>query len=802
MSQENMLESYDASSITILEGLQAVRVRPAMYIGSTDSRGLHHLVYEVVDNSIDEAMAGFCTEIKITLHNDNSVTVRDNGRGIPIDIHPKEGVPAVQVVMTKLHAGGKFDNTSYKVSGGLHGVGVSCVNALSEWLTVTVRRNGQRYRQTYARGIPQSELTLIGPADDHGTTVHFKPDVSIFEITEFSYDILKKRFEELAYLNKGLMIYCNDDRINESHVFHAEGGIIEFVKDLNLSEDVIHPIIYGDELIENTSVEFAIQYNKSYKENIHTFANNIRTIEGGTHLVGFRTALTRAVNNYIKNQQDLLKKIKNTSLTGDDVREGLTAVLSVKLPNPQFEGQTKTRLGNSEIAGLVSTQVYERLNVYFEENPKDIRAIIEKAVDAARAREAARKAKDLVRRKGALTDNALPGKLADCQSKDPALSELFIVEGDSAGGSAKQGRNPKIQAILPLRGKILNTERVRFDRMIANQEVKSLITAMGAGIQDEIDISKLRYHKIIIMTDADVDGAHIRTLLLTFFFRQFQQIVEKGYIYIAQPPLYRAHGSNVPNKEKFLKNDQERDEILLDRVRSSVSVTAENGKLYSGDDLTILMRRIDKLNHYVIEAEDKGMAKDLFLALTMYPEQIKKENLENQYENLQIWLQKNNYTMNIKKDTNEDAEESLNIIFENVGRHITRRKGDFFSSKNYIQAWKLFKEFRDECGGFLFTLNKKDSSDRDKEDIFNLYKLVLEEGMKGINIQRYKGLGEMDPVQLWDTTMNPEKRDLLQVSVEDAVAASVAFEELMGDQVEKRKAFIERKAGTVKNLDI
>ncbi|MCR5813753.1 MAG: DNA topoisomerase (ATP-hydrolyzing) subunit B [Desulfovibrio sp.] len=802
MSQENLNNSYDASSITILEGLQAVRVRPAMYIGSTDSRGLHHLVYEVVDNSIDEAMAGYCSEIKITLHNDNSVTVRDNGRGIPIDIHPKEGVPAVQVVMTKLHAGGKFDNTSYKVSGGLHGVGVSCVNALSEWLTVTVRRNGNRYRQTYARGVPQSDLVLIGPAEDHGTTVHFKPDESIFEVTEFSYDILKKRFEELAYLNKGLMIYCNDDRTNEKHIFHAEGGIIEFVKDLNQSEEIIHPIIYGDECIENTTVEFAIQYNKGFKENIHTFANNIRTVEGGTHLIGFRTALTRAVNNYIKNQQDLLKKLKNTVLTGEDVREGLTAVVSVKLPNPQFEGQTKTRLGNSEIAGIVSAQVYERLNIYFEENPKDIRAIIEKAVDAARAREAARKAKDLVRRKGALTDNALPGKLADCQSKDPAQSELFIVEGDSAGGSAKQGRNPKIQAILPLRGKILNTERVRFDRMIANQEVKSLITAMGAGIQDEIDINKLRYHKIIIMTDADVDGAHIRTLLLTFFFRQFQEIVEKGYIYIAQPPLYRAHGSNIPNKEKFLKNDHERDKFLLERVRSSVSVVAENGVSYSGDSLSLLMQHIERITRYVNEAEDKGMAKELFLALVTWPEQITKNDLEDQNSQLIPWINQYKYKISVKKDINEDGEESLTVIFESQGRHITRRKDDFFASRNYIQAWKCFKSLRDDYGGFLFTLNRKDGSTSQAEDIFTLYKMVLDEGLKGINIQRYKGLGEMDPIQLWDTTMNPEKRDLLQVSVEDAVAASLAFEELMGDQVEKRKTFIERKAGTVKNLDI
>ena len=801
MSQENP-SHYDASSITILEGLQAVRMRPAMYIGSTDSRSLHHLVYEVVDNSIDEAMAGFCTEIKIKLHSDNSVSVRDNGRGIPVDIHPKEGIPAVEVVMTKLHAGGKFDNNSYKVSGGLHGVGVSCVNALSEELTVTVRRDGHIYQQKYAAGVPQTQLTLIGDTTEHGTTVHFKPDETIFEVTEFSFDILKKRFEELAYLNKGLIIECLDERTEENHVFQAEGGLRQFVHEINGDEDIIHPIICGDECIENVTVEFALQYNNSYKENIHTFANNIRTIEGGTHLAGFRTALTRSINTYIKNQQDLLKKLKSTQLTGDDVREGLTAVISVKLPNPQFEGQTKTRLGNSEIAGIVSTLVYDCLNTYFEENPRDIRAIIEKAVDAARAREAARRAKELVRRKGALSDNALPGKLADCQSKIPEESELFIVEGDSAGGSAKQGRNPKIQAILPLRGKILNTERVRLDRMLANQEVKSLITAMGAGVHDEIDIAKLRYHKIIIMTDADVDGAHIRTLLLTFFFRQFQEIVEQGYIYIAQPPLYRAHGSNIPNKEKFLKNDEERDKFLLDRVQSQVTVTAENGNAYNGDEIKTLMGKIDIINHHVAEAEEKGMAKDLFLALTTWPTKISRSVLEDEESGLRAWLSEHNYTYTVRTDTNDDAEESLNIVFENAGRHITRRKDSFFLSRNYLQTWESFNTLRETYGGFSFVLGHKDGSASKPLDIFSLYQSVLDEGLKGINIQRYKGLGEMDPIQLWDTTMNPAKRDLLQVSVEDAEAASLAFEELMGDQVEKRKLFIEKKAGTVKNLDI
>jgi len=790
--------SYDASSITILEGLSAVRKRPAMYIGSTDTRGLHHLVYEVVDNSIDEAMAGFCSHITVTLHADNSVTVRDDGRGIPVDIHPKEGVPAVQVVMTKLHAGGKFDNNSYKVSGGLHGVGVSCVNALSEELVVTVRRDGKRYRQNYSRGIPKDQLTVIGDAEGHGTTIRFKPDEEIFETLEFSYEILKKRFEELAYLNKGLTIECIDERIGETHVFRAEGGLRQFVSDLNSGESGIHTIIEGEGLVDNVTVEFALQYNAGYKENILTFANNIRTKEGGTHLVGFRTALTRAINTYIKAQPDLVKKLKNTALSGDDVREGLTAVISVKLPQPQFEGQTKTKLGNSEVAGIAAGIVYERLNVHFEENPKDIRLIIDKAVDAARARDAARRAKELVRRKGALTDNALPGKLADCQSKDPAESELFIVEGDSAGGSAKQGRNPKHQAILPLRGKILNTERTRFDRMLANKEVKALITAMGAGIQDELDLSRLRYHKIIIMTDADVDGAHIRTLLLTFFFRQFQEMVEKGYVYIAQPPLYRVHNSRM---EKFIKDDAELNDFLLSRVSEDVRILAANGKEYSGKELLGFMRDIEKISLRVRDAESAGTPRDLFLALSSYPEQIGADLLKKREDTLTSWLDKFGYTLHMEEQHSEDDEKRMFAVFESTGSHQTRRGMEFFSSRLYRQTWQLFNTLRENCGDLTFTFRRRDEEST-VVDIFQLFQMVLDEARKGINIQRYKGLGEMNPEQLWITTMNPENRILLQVSVEDALSASEAFEELMGDRVEPRRNFIERNALAVQDLDI
>ncbi|WP_302413156.1 DNA topoisomerase (ATP-hydrolyzing) subunit B [uncultured Desulfovibrio sp.] len=791
---------YNASSITILEGLSAVRKRPAMYIGSTDGRGLHHLVYEVVDNSIDEAMAGYCSHITVILHADNSVTVRDDGRGIPVDLHPKEGVPAVQVVMTKLHAGGKFDNSSYKVSGGLHGVGVSCVNALSEELTVTVRRDGKRYRQHYSRGVPQDELAVISEGvEGHGTTVTFRPDEEIFEVLEFSYETLKKRFEELAYLNKGLTIECVDERTGENHMFHAEGGIRQFVGDLNSGEQGIHPIIFGEGMVDNVTVDFALQYNAGYKENILTFANNIRTKEGGTHLVGFRTALTRAINAYIKSQPDLSKKMKNTALSGDDVREGLTAVVSVKLPQPQFEGQTKTKLGNSEVAGLVAGVVYDRLNVYFEENPKDIRLIIDKAVDAARARDAARRAKELVRRKGALSDNALPGKLADCQSKDPGESELFIVEGDSAGGSAKQGRNPKNQAILPLRGKILNTERTRFDRMLANKEVKALITAMGAGIgEEDTDLDKLRYHKIIIMTDADVDGAHIRTLLLTFFFRQYQEMVERGFVYIAQPPLYRVHNSRM---ERFIKDDPELNEFLLSRVSEDVAVLAANGKVYSGKVMVELMERIEKLENRINDAELGGNPRELFLTLVTYSRQIDPELLQNKDEDLLRWLNEHDYMLTLEREQSEDEEERLFAVFENSGGHHTRRGMEFFNSRLYRQTWQMFDDLRQECGGLNFRLRRKDG-EAEAESLFALMGMVLDEARKGINIQRYKGLGEMNPEQLWVTTMNPENRVLLQVSVEDANEASDAFEKLMGDRVEPRREFIERNALAVHDLDI
>ncbi len=805
MTQESQkTNSYNADSITILEGLAAVRKRPAMYIGSTDYRGLHHLVYEVVDNSIDEAMAGYCTKITVRLHLDGSCSVTDNGRGIPVDIHPKEGVPAVQIVLTVLHAGGKFDNDSYKVSGGLHGVGVSCVNALSEKLEVSIRRNGRRYAQIYKRGVPQEELRTVGEATGTGTSVRFYPDEEIFETVEFSYEILRKRLEELAYLNKGLVIEFFDERTDEGESFCFEGGIEQFVHDLNSGEAAVHSVIYGYGESQNIVAEFALQYNASYKENTLTFANNIRTKEGGTHLAGFKTALTRAINNYLKNS-DLGKKYKMT-LSGDDVREGLTAVVSVKLPNPQFEGQTKTKLGNSEAAGLVGGIVYDKLTTFFEENPKDIKLIIEKAVDAARARDAARKAKDLVRRKGALSDNALPGKLADCQSKDPAESELFIVEGDSAGGSAKQGRNPGTQAILPLRGKILNVERTRFDKMLANREIKALITAMGAGIgliggESDIDLSKLRYHTIAIMTDADVDGAHIRTLLLTFFFRQYRELVEQGYLYIAQPPLYRAHSSKF---EKFIKDDSELRIFLLDRVSKDAVVKAVNSDFsYSGKDIIELAKEIAFIQGRVRDAEIANVAEPLFMSFLRYsvlmqPEWIAEQTEE--YTQFVGFMNDCGFSMRIETEETE-FDPIIRVVFEDKNGHRTKLSPEFFASRMYKQSWTRRADICEKCGGTSFILENKDNK-TSVDGLFALEKLLFEEARKGINIQRYKGLGEMNPEQLWVTTMNPENRVLLQVTIDDAQEASDAFEELMGDRVEARREFIERNALSVQDLDI
>ncbi len=799
MTEENTPKptGYGAESITIMEGLSAVRKRPAMYIGSTDIRGLHHLVYEVVDNSVDEAMAGYCDKIIVKIHLDNSATVSDNGRGIPVGLHPKNNRPAVEVVMTVLHAGGKFDNDSYKVSGGLHGVGVSVVNALSEYLEVVVHREGKKHRQRYERGVPMNDLEVVGESEQTGTFIRFRPDEEIFETNQFSYDTLRKRFEELAYLNSGLEIEFSDERTSQKDSFKFDGGINRFVKDMNAGQSTVHEIISGTGEVDNVAMEFALQYNTGYKENVLTFANNIRTKEGGTHLVGFKTALTRALNTYISGA-DLPKKLKE-KLSGEDVREGLTSVVSVKLPMPQFEGQTKTKLGNSEVTGLVSALVYEKLSLFFTENPKDAKLIVEKVVDAARAREAARKAKDLVRRKGALTDNALPGKLADCQSKSPDESELFIVEGDSAGGSAKQGRDPKFQAILPLRGKILNVEKTRFDKMLSNKEIKALITAMGAGIgEDEVDLTKLRYHKVVIMTDADVDGAHIRTLLLTFFYRQYAELIDKGYLYIAQPPLYRVHGKGV---ERYLSDEEEMNLFLMERVTNSMSVSAASSMEYQGVELRELLKGAQLIKDKTVEAANLGVDQDMFLAMLEHEGKVTPTAFEERggdgfLEHMQAW----GYGAEIHTEEDE-VEVRTYLDIRDKNRHLTRLGVEFFNSRLYKQASEVYTLIKTSCQGLSFTVSKKDDEEH-VEGLLNLLESILAEARKGVSIQRYKGLGEMNPDQLWETTMNPEVRNLLRVSVEDAVEADDIFSQLMGDKVEPRREFIERNALMVDELDI
>jgi len=794
-------KQYNAESITVLEGLEAVRKRPAMYIGSTDIRGLHHLVYEVIDNSIDEAMAGYCDTIKVILHMDNSCTVTDNGRGIPVDIHPKEKVPAVQLAMTTLHAGGKFDNDSYKVSGGLHGVGVSCVNALSEFMETTVRRDGKTYRMKFERGHVSHELEEIGPSTATGTTQRFRPDEEIFEVNQFEYDVLRKRFRELAYLNSGLEIEFKDERSGNAESFRFDGGIKQYVEDINQNLTTLGEIVHGMGESENMIVEFALQYTSSYKENTYTFANNIRTIEGGTHLAGYKTALTRAINNYVQNA-DLPKKLVK-KLTGDDVREGLTSVISVKLPDPQFEGQTKTKLGNSEASGLVAGVIYEKLNTFFEENPKEARFIIEKVVDAARAREAARKARDLVRRKGALSDNALPGKLADCQSKRPEDSEIFIVEGDSAGGSAKQGRDPKIQAILPLRGKILNVEKTRLDKMLGNKEIRAMITAFGIGIgheEEEKDYDKLRYHKVVIMTDADVDGSHIRTLLLTFFFRQYEELINRGHVYIAQPPLFRASKGKF---ERFIKDEVELDNFLLERIGGDLAVKTMGGSVLEKEKLIDVMGRIRFLRTRFHEAETLGIDQILYRKLMDFPERISFTYFEeHDPEKFKQDFETNGYLVNIEKEHDQELDkERTYLVFENENGHRTRLAMEFFHSKLYKSAYETYGEIKEGCGGFDFVLDLKEG-EKPVSGLFALYDGVIEEAHRGWQIQRYKGLGEMNPEQLWETTMNPENRTMLQVTIEDAVTANDIFVDLMGDNVEPRREFIEKNALAVQELDI
>jgi DNA gyrase subunit B len=794
MSQ-NSQQAYGADSIKVLEGLSAVRKRPAMYIGSTGPQGLHHLVYEVVDNSIDEALAGYCDEVKVTIHIDGSVTVEDNGRGIPVEMHAGQKKSAAEVVMTVLHAGGKFDSDSYKVSGGLHGVGVSVVNALSSRLELEIRREGRIYRQTYHRGAPEAPLREEGETIKRGTLITFWPDGDIFETTEFSFEILSQRLRELAFLNAGVTIHILDERTEKTHNFHYEGGIASFVEYINRAKTSLHPKpIYfrGDR--EGVEIEVAIQYNDSYDEKLFSFANNINTHEGGTHLIGFKAALTRTMNSYAANS-NLMKNLK-MAISGDDLREGMAAVISVKLQNPQFEGQTKTKLGNSEIKGYVETLMNEKLATYLEENPQVARKILEKGIDAARAREAARKARDLTRRKGALDGLSLPGKLADCQERDPARSEIYLVEGDSAGGSAKQGRDRRFQAILPLKGKILNVEKARFDKMLTSNEIRTLITAMGTSIgKDDFDVAKLRYHRIIIMTDADVDGSHIRTLLLTFFFRQMPEIIERGHLYIAQPPLFKLKRGK---KEIYLKDEEALLEYLLDEGVEGTSLIMDQGtRTLRGKQIIPLLRQIIDYNNHFEKMVHKGVNREVLRVFV----QGKVQNGFADMVDIQPLADR------LKEvDPRADFQvlsDPTRILFTlgNIRARIDQGVLEALSSHEYKLLLQSYKPIEDICQRepAQISCDGKETEIASRQELLDFFQ---ERARKGQYIQRYKGLGEMNPEQLWETTMNPEKQSLLQVKVEDAVEADRIFTILMGDQVEPRREFIEENALNVSNLDI
>jgi DNA gyrase subunit B len=788
-------ESYTAEDIKVLKGLDAVRKRPAMYIGSTGLEGLHHLVYEVVDNSVDESLAGYCKNIEVTIHLDGSCTVTDDGRGIPTEMHKEEGRSAAEVALTELHAGGKFESKAYRISGGLHGVGVSVVNALSEWLDLEIRQNGGVFQQHYERGKPTSPLAVVGKTKGRGTKITFKPDSEVFEILDFSWDILSQRLRELAFLNRGIKITLSDERSEKNQVFHYSGGIISFVEHLNKNKTPIHPkIIYIVGEKGDIIVEIALQYNDGYSETIFTYANNINTREGGTHLIGFKSALTRTVNSYASSS-GLLKDTKE-SLSGDDIREGLTTVINVKLMNPQFEGQTKMKLGNSEIKGIVESVVNETLGTYFEENPSVARKIVEKALQAARAREAARKARELTRRKGAFEDTGLPGKLADCSEKDPALSELFIVEGDSAGGSAKQGRDRRIQAILPLRGKILNVEKARFDKMLSSEEIKILITALGTSIgPDDFDISKIRYHKVILMTDADVDGAHIRTLLLTFFYRQMPQVIEKGYLYIAQPPLFKVKKGRT---EKYIQNETEMLGMLFELAADEVEIAVKEQKV-KGKALIPHLKKLYRFERMMEWFERRRKAPDMLLFILRA--EVNKDALKDRKKLEEILGRLKEQDRRITV-----GEIQLDEEHQTYGVEIKRQNYKLNLDTNFIRS----PEYREleNLFGIIKDLGKPPykvwTKDGEKEIGMSkeLLEFILAAAKKGLSIQRYKGLGEMNPHQLWETTMEPDKRTLLQVAVQDSVEADNVFTVLMGDQVEPRKEFITTHALEARNIDV
>lgn len=802
--------SYDSSSITVLEGREAVRKRPAMYIGSTGDLGLHHLVYEVVDNSIDEALAGYCDTVDVTIHLDNSITVIDNGRGIPVDYHKQEKKSAAEVVMTKLHAGGKFDSNAYKVSGGLHGVGVSCVNFLSEWLRLEIWRDGATYEQEYKQGISVAKLEATGKTRKRGTKITFKPDPTIFDVSEFSFDRLSERLREKAFLNKGIRISIRDEREEpeRSHEFYYKGGIAEFVKHLNKNKSVLHDKpLYFERVGDSLSVEVAIQYNDGYDEKVYSFANNINTVDGGTHLSGFRSAFTRTINAYA--QSSGLAKNFKSSLTGDDVREGLVAVISVKLPQPQFEGQTKGKL-NSDVKGAVESFLNERLTEYFEQNPTVAKRIVGKAVDAARAREAARKAREIVR-KGIIGSTMLPGKLADCQERDPALCELYIVEGDSAGGSAKQGRDRKNQAVLPLKGKILNVEKARFDKMLSHTEIKTLITALGTGIgKDDFDLGRLRYHKIIFMTDADVDGSHIRTLLLTFFYRQMPELVESGHVYIAQPPLFKVKRGK---REEYIKDERSMVRYLMRQATSEAKVKSGDGTTIEGKDLARSLEQMVEYKRYCEKlvrrlGNDERLLSTLLNAFAGRKGVLRREkssNLRSVFQNeskeLLVAVEGQLAKAGYRTDLLTDEEHGLWSI-ETVASSGTKVLIDWnLASHVEFQKSVEIHKVLDESLAAPFVFGENGTSEQ-IETREALLERVLATAKKDLTIQRYKGLGEMNPEQLWETTMNPEKRTLLQVKIDDAVETDQIFTVLMGDAVEPRRKFIEDNALDVKNLDI
>ena len=811
-------DSYSADQIKVLEGLDAVRKRPAMYIGSTGVDGLHHLVYEVVDNSVDEHMAGFGEAIEVTIHIDGSVTVTDNGRGIPTGMHPTQKKSAAEVALTVLHAGGKFEQGAYTVSGGLHGVGISVVNALSEWLELEIWQDAQVFEQRYERGKPSAPLTATGKTKRRGTKVRFKPDGQVFETLEFSFDVLAQRLRELAFLNKGLAITLRDERKEpaKEQVFLYKGGIVSFVEHLNEAKTPLHKPIYVKVEKPEMILEVALQYNDSYAENLFSFANNINTKEGGTHLVGFKAALTRTINNYA-NANDLLKK-ETESLTGDDVREGLTSVVSVKVRNPQFEGQTKAKLGNSEVKGVVEAAVNEALGNYFEENPPVAKKIIGKAVDAARAREAARKAKDLIRRKSALDGGSLPGKLADCSEKDPALSELYIVEGDSAGGSAKQGRDRKFQAILPLKGKILNVEKARFDKMLSSDEIRTLIMALGTGIgrrreegdkpeKDAFDIAKARYHKIILMTDADVDGSHIRTLLLTFFFRQMPELIERGYIYIAQPPLFKVKKGKT---ERYLKDEGLLNEYLADLAVEDVELFMEGAQGYvTGRRLLPILKKMITFETLLGRLNKKSYEAAMLRAFVDEPgldrERLKdraalQRSVENVTQSLAVVFPNVTPTFDILVDEEHQSNKVACRLHASGVTHELDVTHDLVGSADFRELQKLTPSAIG-LGRAPYKLKAK-GEEKSFQSTDELVKAILDTGKQGLSIQRYKGLGEMNPGQLWETTMNPEIRTLLRVTLEDLTGVDEIFTILMGDEVEPRRNFIQTHALEVRNLDV